>query len=504
MTTLRPLLWWRSLAELALRRRRGRFAATLLASVSLTGCAVGPDFSAPAPPAEQNYLQEPATTLGSPGRDRIGQNVRLGATLQADWWTRLGSPELDRTVALALSNNRTIDIARANVAKAGELVTAARGGLYPQVDAAAGLAGRQYGASFLGPLASTFPPYSAYTGGLTVSYDLDLFGGTHRRIELAAADADVQGEALNATRLTVAGNTVVAALRYASIRGQIDVVKRVLASDQQNIALVEAGRGAGLATQMDVTTAQSQLDRDRALLPLLQQELDVTRNALAVLVGKSPATSTAPDFELGKMTLPQDIPLTLPSDLVRARPDIRAAEARLHVANAAVGVATADLYPRVTLSAAIAVEGLMAGPAGAAWSLIGGLAAPIFHGGELSARKRAAQDAHQAAFSDYQQTVLVAFQQIADNLHGLVNTADSVRTEQQALDSANAALHLTRLGYGIGNAGIIQVIDAQRLQQLAELNLVKAREQRYVVTVNLFVAAGGGLSDTSKQVAMAR
>jgi outer membrane protein TolC len=204
------------------------------------------------------------------------------------------------------------------------------------------------------------------------------------------------------------------------------------------------------------------------------------------------------------MTLPQDIPLAFPSALVRARPDIRAAEARLHVANATVGVATADLYPRVTLSAAIAAEGLTAGPAGAAWSLVGGLAAPIFHGGELSARKRAAQNAYQAAFSDYQQTVLAAFQQIADNLHGLANAADAARTEQQALDSANAALRLTRLGYGIGNAGIIQVIDAQRLQQLAELNLVKARAQRFVVTVNLFVAAGGGLADTSKQMAMAR
>jgi NodT family efflux transporter outer membrane factor (OMF) lipoprotein len=428
----------------------------------------------------------------------------LGAPLQADWWTRLGSPELDRTVALALSNNRTIDIARANVAKAGELVTAARGGLYPQVDAAAGVARRQYGASFLGPQAFTFPTFSAYTGGLNVSYDLDIFGGTHRRIELAAADADVQGEALNAARLTVAGDTVIAALLNASIRAQIDVVQMVVASDQQNIDLVHAARGAGVATQMDVTTAQSQLDRDRALLPPLHQQLDVTRDGLAILVGKSPATWVAPDFDLGKMTLPQDIPLAVPSDLVRARPDIRAAEARLHVANAGVGVATTDLYPRVTLSAAIAEEGLLAGPAGAAWSLVGGVTAPIFHGGELSARKRAAQDAYQAAIGDYQQTVLAAFQQIADNLHGLANAADTVRTEQQALDSASAALRLTRLGYGVGNAGIVQVLDAQRLQQLAELNLVQARAQRYVVTVNLFVAAGGGLADTSKRMATAR
>jgi NodT family efflux transporter outer membrane factor (OMF) lipoprotein len=504
MTALRPPLWWGSLAELALRRRRGQFTATLLAGISLVGCAVGPDFSAPARPAEQTYLPGTATAPGSPGRGETGQSVGVGAPLQADWWTRLGSPELDGTVALALSNNRTIDIARANVAKAGELVTAARGGLYPQVDAAAGLARRQYGASFLGPQAFTFPTFSAYTGGLTVSYDLDVFGGTHRRIELAAADADVQGEALNATRLTVAGDTVIAALRYASIRAQIDVVQTVIASDQQNIALVQEAHGAGVATQMDVTTAQSQLDRDRALLPPLRQQLAVTRDALAILVGKSPATWVAPAFDLGKMTLPQDIPLAFPSDLVRARPDIRAAEARLRAANAAVGVATADLYPRITLSAAIAEEGLTAGPAAAAWSLVGGLTAPIFHGGALSARKRAAQDAYQATFADYQQTVLAAFQQIADNLYGLANAADAVRAEHQALDSANAALHLTRLGYGIGNAGIVQVLDAQRLQQLAELNLVQARAQRYVVTVNLFVAAGGGIADTSKQMAVAR
>jgi NodT family efflux transporter outer membrane factor (OMF) lipoprotein len=270
------------------------------------------------------------------------------------------------------------------------------------------------------------------------------------------------------------------------------------------MSLVQAAHGAGVATQIDVTTAQSQLDRDRALLPPLHQQLDVTRDALAILVGKSPATWAAPDFDLSKMTLPRDIPLAVPSELVRARPDIRAAEARLHVANAEVGVATADLYPHVALSAAIAEEGLTSGPAGAAWSLVGGLTAPIFHGGELSARKRAAQDAYQAAFGDYQQTVLAAFRQIADNLHGLDNAADAVRTEQQALDSASAALRLTRLGYGVGNAGIVQVLDAQRLQQLAELNLVQARTQRYVVTVNLFVAAGGGMADTSKGMAMAR
>jgi NodT family efflux transporter outer membrane factor (OMF) lipoprotein len=259
-----------------------------------------------------------------------------------------------------------------------------------------------------------------------------------------------------------------------------------------------------VATQIDVTTALSQLDKDRAMLPLLQQQLNVTQDALATLVGKSPATWTAPDFTLGKLTLPRDIPLVVPSDLVRARPDIRAAEAQLHAASAAVGVATADLYPRITLSAAIAEEGLISGPSGPAWSLVGGLAGPIFHGGALSDDRRAAQDAYQATFAQYQQTVLVAFRQVADNLHGLSNSADGVRTEQQALGSASSALRLTRLGYGVGNAGIVQVLDAQRLQQLAELSLVQAQTQRYVQTVNLFLAAGGGMTGAAQHVASAK
>jgi NodT family efflux transporter outer membrane factor (OMF) lipoprotein len=193
------------------------------------------------------------------------------------------------------------------------------------------------------------------------------------------------------------------------------------------------------------------------------------------------------------MSLPQDVPLVVPSELVRSRPDIRAAEAQLHAASAAVGIATADLYPRVTLSASIAEQGLLGGPAGAAWSVIGGITAPIFHGGALSASRRAAQDAYQAAFAQYQQTVLTAFRQIADTLHALQNGADAVMAQQHALSSATEALRLNREGYTAGTATILQVLDAQRLQQLAELSLVQARTERFLQTVNLFVAAGGGM-----------
>jgi NodT family efflux transporter outer membrane factor (OMF) lipoprotein len=485
--------------------RIGVALAGLLAAMTLGGCAaVGPDFTAPARPTEQGYLPHRTTDLGAPGPGEVTQRLALGAPLQADWWTGMGSAELTQTVALALDGNKTLDVARANLAKAAEQLTAERGNLYPQIDAAGGVVRQQYGASFLGPEAFTFPVFSAYTGGVTVSYDLDVFGGTRRRIEFAAADAEVSAETMNAARLAVTGDTVLTALRIASTRAQIEVIQKVIASDQENLRLVRTANASGVASQIDVTTAQSQLDRDRALLPPLHQQLNVAEDALAILVGKSPSTWRAPAFSLEGITLPRDIPLAVPSNLVRARPDIRAAEAQLHAASAQVGIATADLYPRITLSAAVAEEGLVSGPAGAAWSLMGGLTAPIFHGGALQANRRGAEDAYQAAFAQYQQTVLAAFQQVADNLHGLSNSADAVQAEQQALDSANSALRLARLGYGAGNAGVVQVLDAQRLQQLAELNLVQARTQRYVQTVNLFLAAGGGIADTAPRVASAK
>jgi NodT family efflux transporter outer membrane factor (OMF) lipoprotein len=475
-----------------IHRAPARALAGLLMALSLGGCAVGPDFKSAVPPKDRDYVREPVTTNSG----ETEQRVVTGTNLQADWWRMLKSPELDRVVEQALANNWSLEAARANLTKAEEGIAAARGGLFPQLDAVAGAGRTKYGASFLGPEAFTFPVFSAYTGGGVVSYDLDVFGGQRRQIEFAAANADVQKEVVNAAHLSVAGDTVLEALQIASIRSQIEVTQSVIASDQQNLGLVQKANATGVATQMDVTTAQSQLDSDRAMLPPLHQRLNVAQDALATLVGASPAAWTAPDFNLATLTLPAEIPLVVPSELVRARPDIRAAQAQLHAANAAVGMATADMYPHFTLSAAISEEGLFSGPAGAAWSLVGGLTAPVFHGGALSAHRRQAQDAYKATFAQYQQTVLTAFSQVADSLHGLSNSADEVRTEQQALDSASAALRLTRLGYSVGNAGIVQVLDAQRLQQLAELRLVRARTTRYIQTVSLILATGGGVVES--------
>ena len=464
------------------------------ASSALWGCAVGPNFVAPAAPSEQTYVPATPEGFGSAGPNNPEQHLTMGDSPRSDWWTSMHSPELDHVVEIALANNPTLDVARANLARAAEIVTAVKGNRYPQINSDDSVRRTRYGASFLGPEGSTYPIFSAFSVGANVQYDFDIFGGVKRGIEQATATAAYEHEQLKAAQLSVSGNAVLQALQIASIRAQLRVMNDVLQSDEKTLSLVRSARAAGVVSNIDVLTAQSQRDSDRTLIAPLRQQLNVAQDTLAILVGSAPASWSAPNFDLDHLTLPLDLQLSLPSQLVRVRPDIRAAEAQLHEASAAVGIATADMYPRFTLSAGLAEEGIISGGTAPAWSLLGGLTAPLFHGGALSAKRRAAEDNYRAAFANYQQTVLEAFAQVADTLHGLENDADSLQSEERAVASADSALTLVRQGYGVGNAGIVQVLTAQRLQQLANLGFVQARAQRYADTVKLFLASGGGVT----------
>jgi NodT family efflux transporter outer membrane factor (OMF) lipoprotein len=222
----------------------------------------------------------------------------------------------------------------------------------------------------------------------------------------------------------------------------------------------------------------------------------VSQDALAILVGAAPADWPAQDFSLRQMTLQGGIPAALPSELVHRRPDIAAAEAQLHAASASVGIATANLYPDLTLDGSIGREGLLGGgPSETAWNVLGGLTAPLFHGGTLNAEKRAAVEDYQAAFGTYRETVLEAFGQVADMLQALTNDREALGAQQRALESARASLDLTRQGYEGGNAGYLQVLDAQRLHQEAQLGTVQAETQSYVDAVKLLLAAGGRVDE---------
>jgi NodT family efflux transporter outer membrane factor (OMF) lipoprotein len=276
------------------------------------------------------------------------------------------------------------------------------------------------------------------------------------------------------------------------------VAEQIVSDDEHLLSLVRAAFEAGAVSQMDVLSAQSQLDHDRTLLPPLRQRLSEDQDALADLIGVVPAEEPPTEMDLVALRAPENLPLALPSELVRRRPDIGAAEAQLHAAGAAVGVATAAMYPHLTLSARLAGEGLLdGGPSETAWNLLGGVTAPLFRGGTLRAERLAAQADYQAAFAAYQQTVLDAFSQVAVSLQALGNDADSLGTQQRALESASASLALTRQAYAAGNAGYVQVLDAERLHSQAQLGRAQADGQRYIDMVKLLLAAGGRIDPAS-------
>jgi NodT family efflux transporter outer membrane factor (OMF) lipoprotein len=477
----------------------GVFAAT-----ALCACTVGPSFKQPDSPAPAGYINSDESSPGgaatteeqsAPARSDFGQRVLLGATPAVDWWSLFQSQPLDEVIHRATSNNHTLAAARTTLLEAQELVTAESGARYPQVSVNAGAGRQKYGAQFAGPF--NVPPFTYLAVGAAVSYTLDYPGKIARSVEQRQALAQYQQSEADAAYLALTGNVALQAMILASTRAQLQAVSELLSEDRDTLSLVRSAFQNGSVSKTDVLTADSQLASDETLLPPLYHQLALARHALAVLVGQTPADWSPPDFELGEITLPRELPVSLPSELVHRRPDILAAEAQLHAATAAVGIATANLYPQITLTASGGQQALPAAArqlfdrSGAAWSLVSGLTAPIFDGGTLRADRRAAIDELHASAERYQQTVLESFGQVADVLDALSQDAANLSAQTRALAAAQSSLELSRESYSAGNTGVLQVLDAQRQRQQAQLGFVRAHAQQYLDTTQLFLALGG-------------
>jgi len=479
------------------RRNRCVICAMALAAglALLAGaCVVGPDFKRPAPPTVGTYLPpEPAAPRPespgppeSPAAEAV-QRVELGRQIPARWWELFRCARLDDTLREAIAASNTLAAARATLAQAKEAVAAARAALYPQLDLGAGA---RRGKAGMGATAN------AFSLGPTASYSLDAFGGTRRRVEQEAALADDQRYQLAAAYLTLTGDAVTTAIAIASTRLQIATVEDLIKNDQKNLSLVEREFNAGKVARSEVLTAAAQLEGDRTQLPSLHQQLSVSRHALAVLAGKAPAEGSPPDFEVAEFTLPDVLPASLPSELVRQRPDILAAEAQLHADSAAIGVATAQMYPSITLSASLVQESMalarLLAAASRTWSAGGSLDAPLYRGGALAAQRRAAVDAYDAQLAVYRQTILQAFGQVADVLSALEHDAELVSASRRALDIAASSLALQRSSYAAGKTSALQLIVAENTYSEARLGNVRAVSQRLADTAQLFIAVGGG------------
>jgi len=489
--------------------RSRRFWRASLVAVLLAGAAgcttVGPNFKPPPAPVTASYVSPGERTTPDPDNGSApAQTIALGEKVTGDWWTLLRSPDLDGLVKQAIARSPTLESAKARLAEAREGVVEARSALYPQVGFNASIAGEKQSAAMFGLQPSEFPlpnSYELFQFGPSASYTLDLFGGTRRRIEQQAALADYQRDQLDAAYLALTGDTTSQAIEVASVRAQLKAVSDILDIDQQNLELVREERKAGTAPDSDVVRAESQLATDKTLRPGLDQQLSVAKHALAVLTGRAPGDWSPPDFDLTALTLPGELPVSLPSDLVHQRPDILAAEALLHASSARIGIATAQLYPEVTLSAGISASSLNGGalfdPSGLVWSIAGGLTQPIFDGGLRKAQRRAALADFKASAADYQQTVLLSFGQVADVLQALTHDADLLASQQRALELASESERLQRINYGAGGVGLIDLLDAQRQYQQALVGYVRAQAQRYQDTIQLLVAMGGGWWDVN-------
>jgi NodT family efflux transporter outer membrane factor (OMF) lipoprotein len=468
--------------------------ALAMVATTLGGCALGPDFTRPDPPHAERYTAQPLTVEATAQGAPDAQHIHMGENVAGDWWPLFRSDALDKVVKQALAKNRTLVAAAATLAQTQELAAAQAGSLYPQVGVNAGIGRQKYGAEFLGTLAKP-PPFSYFAVGATVSYALDYTGGVARSVEQQYALADYQQQQLDAAYLAVTGNAVMLSLKIAALRAEIATMNGILGQDRENLKLVHEAFAAGSVSRIDIVSAESQLANDTTLLPPLRQELGVTRHALAVVMGQPPANVDLPEFDLAQLTLPHTLPVSLPSELAHRRPDILAAEAQLHAATAAVGIANANLYPHIILSGSTGQQATQLGHlfdrASNVFGLAGALAEPIFDGGTLRAEQRAAVDAMHASAATYEQTVLIAFGQVADALEALDHDAEQLDAQSHAQDAASANVDLTRKSYNEGNVGVLQILDAERLYQQARLGYVRATAQRYLDTVQLFLALGG-------------
>jgi NodT family efflux transporter outer membrane factor (OMF) lipoprotein len=433
-------------------------------------------------------------TLPPAGTADAQQHFAPGKDVADQWWLLFQSPALNATVAQAVADSPTLETALATLAQAWQALAGARGALYPQVDLSASAARARLGSGQSAVLAH--PVGNVFSIGPSVSYSPDLFGGIRRQVEEKTALAEFARYELCAAYLSLTGNAVLQAIAIATTREQIKAVRDIIAVDQNNVELVLAEQAAGKASAVDVLSARSRLAADRALLPPFEQDLAAAHDALIIIVGKTPAEWTPPDFDLGSLNLPGELPVSLPSRMVSARPDILAAQAQLHAASATIGVATAQLYPQISLTAtwtqAAGTMGALFDSANGLWAVAAGLAAPLLHGGALEAQRQGAIDAFAAQLGTYRQTVLQAFGQVADVLQALQHDAEELDAQGNALDLAQATLALSHESFKAGQISFLQVLDAQRTFSQARLGYAKAKGQRYTDTAQLFAAMGGG------------
>lgn len=477
-----------------------RWTLITLLSAGIASCMVGPNFHSPNAPKTNGYTKKPlpektASTsgLGSAGR---AQQLVMGKDIPGEWWTLFHSKGLNELIETGLNNSPTLEAAEATLKQAQENLRAQFGNLLlPNVNASLGGERLRFSGTSID---FNIPPsiFNVFTASVNVTYTLDVFGGYRRQLEGLQAQVDYQRYELIAAYLTLTSNIAATAVNIASLEGQIKATHQLINAEQGQLTILKKQLQLGGISAQNVLTQQTLVAQTQATLPPLEKSLAEARDSLSVLVGELPSNSVLPTIDLNQLTLPATIPLSLPSALVRQRPDVQASEALLHQASAQVGVATANLFPQFPLSASYAWQATSPNqlfkPMSNIWNYGGNIVAPIFNGGALMAERRAAIDAFDAAYAQYKQTVLSAFQNVADSLTAIEQDALALKEQRIAEIAAYKNVRIATEQYRLGGVSYLSLLTAQQQYQQTLINRIQAEAARYSDTVALFQSLGGG------------
>jgi len=463
-----------------------------------TGCVVGPKFNRPAAPEGAAYPPTASsTTTNAPntaGGD--GQHFNDKVDISGEWWTLFHSKQLSDLIERSLKASPDIKAAQAALGVARETTLAQKGAYYPNLSGTFSASRAKTSIAISPTPNSGALNYGLFTPQLSISYVPDVFGLSRRTVESLRAQQQQARFALAATHITLSSNIATAAIQEASLRGQINATRELIAINGNMLKILREQFARGYVSRLDVSAQESQLAQVEATLPPLLKQLKQQRDLLQLLSATFPNQELPERFELADLQLPQELPLSLPSQLVEQRPDVRQAEENLHAACAQIGVAIANRIPGFTLTAdagsmALSAGTIFAGGTGF-WDLGLGITQPIFDGGTLLHKERAAKAAYIQASEQYRSTVLIAFQNVVDTLHALQQDAEGLKASAAAKDAAALTLELANKQLQSGYVNYLSLLNAEQGYQQAEINLVQAQANRYADTGALFQALGGG------------
>jgi NodT family efflux transporter outer membrane factor (OMF) lipoprotein len=474
----------------------------VIAMSALSGCAVGPNFHRPSAPQVDQYTVQPVaqassqSASGATSEDSNKQYFVAGGSATNDWWRGFGSDEIDTLIERALKANPSMQAAEATLRQARENVAAQRGAYYPTLQGQASASKNRDAVQVLSPtLASGVAIFGLYTPQLTVAFVPDLFGANRRAVESLQALQDASRYEYDAAYLTLVSNVLSAAVQVAGFRSQVVATEQMIALERESVEVARGELGLGAIAEGDVLAQDAALALLEASLPPLQKSLDQQQDQLAVLTGQLPGNFPGIELELDQLTLPSNIPIGVPSQLVDRRPDVRAAEAQLHAATADVGVAIANMLPQITLSAAIgnvaSETGELFSSLSEFWTFGASLSQTLFQGGTLYHRERAARAALDIAGAQYRLAVLTAFQDVADALRALDSDSNAVRAQERAYTVSEASLAIVRQQYSLGAVSYLALLNAEQTFQQAVIGRAQARMNRFVDSAALYLALGG-------------